>query len=102
MTSAHPAPGPRTDDRGRMRLYSDRVATLRLFAQAREAAGSGTLEIDAPTVRSVLDAASARLGDDFDAVLASSRVWLNGTPADLDDEVGHDDEVAILPPVSGG
>jgi molybdopterin converting factor small subunit len=35
-------------------------------------------------------------------VLARSRVWRNGDPADRADPVGPDDEVAVLPPVSGG
>jgi molybdopterin converting factor small subunit len=30
------------------------------------------------------------------------RVWRNGEPTDRDEPVGPDDEVAILPPVSGG
>jgi molybdopterin converting factor small subunit len=35
-------------------------------------------------------------------VLEVSRVWLNGEPADAGAVVRHDDEVAVLPPVSGG
>ena len=48
--------------------------------------------------------ARAAYGDGFAAVLERSRVWING------DEPAHgtetlladDDEVAVLPPVSGG
>lgn len=47
-------------------------------------------------------AARARYGDRFEAVLAGSRVWLNGEPASDADAVGDADEVAVLPPVSGG
>ena len=36
------------------------------------------------------------------AVCARSRIWLNGEPADADTPVGESDEVAVLPPVSGG
>lgn len=50
----------------------------------------------------VLDGARARYGDPFAAVLAGSRVWLNGEAAHDDDPVGAGDEVAVLPPVSGG
>ena len=46
--------------------------------------------------------ACARFGPDFAALVQTCRVWRNGEPALDDDEVGPDDEVAILPPVSGG
>ena len=75
---------------------------LRLFAQAREAAGSGRVELDGTSVGAVLDAARARFGEEFAAVLAGSRIWLNGEPATGEEPVGPGDEVAILPPVSGG
>jgi MoaD family protein len=78
------------------------MATLRLFAAAREAAGTGREVIHAGTVGAVLDQARSRHGDLFAAVLAESRVWLNGEPADLTAPVEDGDEVAILPPVSGG
>jgi sulfur-carrier protein len=81
--------------------------TLRLFAAAREAAGRGVDEYDreaTPSVGALLDAATSKYGPTFEAVLATARVWVNGDePADgratrLDDG----DEVAVLPPVSGG
>lgn len=78
------------------------MATLRLFAQAREAAGTAKAELDGATVGEVLDAASAVYGDDFVAILAGSKVWLNGDPASREQPVGDRDEVAVLPPVSGG
>ncbi|MEO1062675.1 MAG: MoaD/ThiS family protein [Actinomycetota bacterium] len=78
------------------------MARLRLFASAREAAGTGSDVIDGTTVAEVLAGAVDRYGADFAAVLAGSRVWCNGEPALDDDPVGPDDEVAVLPPVSGG
>jgi molybdopterin synthase sulfur carrier subunit len=78
------------------------VAVLRLFAAAREAAGTGEARVQGVTVGEVLGLARERFGARFAEVLAASRVWRNGSPASLDDPVGEDDEVAVLPPVSGG
>lgn len=80
-----------------------RVA-LRMFAAAREAAGTGTIELDAETVGEVLAAACARFGPDFAAVLAASRVWVDGDEPAAGDATPVTDgaEVAVLPPVSGG
>jgi molybdopterin converting factor small subunit len=50
----------------------------------------------------VLAGARARYGDGFSALLPACRVWVNGEPAHGDDPVGEGDEVAVLPPVSGG
>ena len=78
------------------------MPVLRLFASAREAAGTGRAEIDGATVGQVLDIAVSRFGSQFEAVLGTAKVWVNGDPAERDDPVGSDDEVAVLPPVSGG
>lgn len=75
---------------------------MRLFAQAREAAGEKMAVFDGASVGEVLDRAVAQFGAEFGAVLAGSRVWLNGAPATRDDSVVEGDEVAVLPPVSGG
>jgi len=53
-------------------------------------------------VRDVLDAAVAKYGGAFADVLATCRVWVNGESVELDTTVDADDEVAVLPPVSGG
>ncbi|MEY2461351.1 MAG: sulfur-carrier protein [Acidimicrobiaceae bacterium] len=78
------------------------IAVLRLFAAARQAAGTGRDVIDGATVREVLDGAAARYGNEFSEVLRTCRVWVNGESADLATPVGDSDEVAVLPPVSGG
>lgn len=77
---------------------------MRLFARAREVAGTGDDTIDAPTLGALLDEASARYGDEFTAVLERCRIWINGDePArGRDTPVADGDEVAVLPPVSGG
>jgi molybdopterin synthase sulfur carrier subunit len=78
------------------------VPILRLFASARDAAGTGRDEFAGATVAAVLAAAIDRYGEGFAAVLATSRVWVNGEPASAETPVAAADEVAVLPPVSGG
>ena len=50
----------------------------------------------------MLSASIERYGAAFAAVLPTCRVWVNGEPAEPDAVVGETDEVAVLPPVSGG
>lgn len=78
------------------------MVQLRLFAGAREAAGTGTAEVPGATVAEVLDEARRRFGDGFAAVLEHCQVWRNGSPSEPGDPVDPGDEVAVLPPVSGG
>jgi sulfur-carrier protein len=78
------------------------VARLRLFASAREAAGRGRDVVDGSTVADVLSASIERYGAAFAAVLPTCRVWVNGEPAEPELPVNDTDEVALLPPVSGG
>jgi len=82
--------------------YPPRVAVLRLFASAREAAGTNTDTIEGATVGAVLDAACARYGAAFTELLPRCKVWRNGEPAERHEPVVAADEVAVLPPVSGG
>lgn len=78
------------------------MAKLRLFASAREAAGTAHAAFDGATVGEVIDAAIAAYGADFEGLLTTCALWRNGEPADRADAVGDADEVAVLPPVSGG
>jgi molybdopterin converting factor small subunit len=75
-----------------------------MFARAREAAGTGSDRFDAETVGDLMTQAVERYGAGFGDVLATSRVWINGDePIAGDTTQLHDgDEVAVLPPVSGG
>ena len=75
---------------------------LRLFAGAREIAGNGTITYEASTVQDLLVQAQADLGEEFTEILSISRVWLNGEPVEGDSRISSGDEVAVLPPVSGG
>ncbi len=78
------------------------MVVLRLFAAARDAAGTGRDEVPGATVGAVLEAAQDRYGDAFTAILGHCQIWCNGVPCAESDAVGEADEVAVLPPVSGG
>jgi len=78
------------------------VARVRLFGPAVDAVGSPAVDVPGATVGEVLAALRARHGEEFATVLGRSRVWLNGDDAEAHVAVGPDDEVAVLPPVSGG
>jgi molybdopterin converting factor small subunit len=78
------------------------VAIVRLFASARQTAGTGRDELPGRTVAEVLDAARDRYGVAFEDVLATCRIWVNGESVGDQTVIGPHDEVAILPPVSGG
>jgi molybdopterin converting factor small subunit len=78
------------------------VPEVLLFAQARDAAGCSSVSIAGQDVSAILQGLTDRFGAPIEEVLDISRVWVNGEPARPEDAVGPDDEVAILPPVSGG
>jgi molybdopterin synthase sulfur carrier subunit len=50
----------------------------------------------------VIAAAEEKFGEEFARVVAVSKVWLNGDEVEPDAQVDDDDEVAVIPPVSGG
>jgi len=78
------------------------MARLVLMGPAREAAGTRDDIVEGDSLDIVLAEAVRRYGPAFQAVLEVSRVWVNGEPADAGTVIDHDDEVAVLPPVSGG
>lgn len=78
------------------------MATLLLFGPAAHAAGERRASIDAATVGSLCEEACRRFGAGFEAVLAVSALWVNGEPAAPADPLSDADEVAVVPPVSGG
>jgi molybdopterin converting factor small subunit len=53
-------------------------------------------------VAEVLDEAIRRFGPSFAEVVGGSRLWVNGEAADRDRTLDDRDELAVLPPVSGG
>ncbi len=78
------------------------MATVRLFARLREMAGSSRLSVEGSTVGEVVDALSEKFGPGFVAAVVTARIWRNGEEAERTDPVEDDDEIALLPPVSGG
>ncbi len=83
------------------------IVRLLLFATAREAAGRSRDDFElaaGASLEQLLTDATARYGDSFARVLGTARVWVNGEepPAGSVTELGPDDEIAVLPPVSGG
>jgi molybdopterin converting factor small subunit len=78
------------------------MARLLLLGPAREAAGRSRDDIEGETIKRVMQIAIERYGDDFARVLATSQIWLNGEPAEASSVLTSHDEIAVLPPVSGG
>jgi len=78
---------------------------VRLFAALREIAGSSWVDLDtadSADAGSVVEALSATYGEEFERIARSGTVVINGEPAEWDRELAPGDEVALLPPVSGG
>lgn len=78
------------------------TVTLLFFAAARQAAGVAKESVEAETLDELLAGARERHGDAFAAILEGCRVWVNGEPAEGKAPLRNGDEVAVLPPVSGG
>jgi MoaD family protein len=78
------------------------MATLRLFASVKQMAGTGSVILSGSTVSDVVEEASTRFGAEFSDMAKNCRIWLNGNPTEINTPVNDDDEIALLPPVSGG
>ena len=74
------------------------------FAGAREATGapSATFASAGATLTQLVGALVAKYGPDFERVLGTSAIWVNGAAAAPSYVLREGDEVAVLPPVSGG
>jgi molybdopterin converting factor subunit 1 len=78
--------------------------TVRLFARVRDLAGSDTVGVELPAAATVADLRRT-LADRFPALgelLARSAVAVNHDFADDSRPLSAGDEVAVIPPVSGG
>jgi MoaD family protein len=75
---------------------------VRLFASLRELAGSSEVDVEATDVAGLLSSLSERFGPRFDRIMLAGSVVVNGERAEADRRIGPTDQVALLPPVSGG
>jgi molybdopterin synthase sulfur carrier subunit len=75
---------------------------VRLFAALREEAGASVVDATGRTAGEAVDALSARFGDRFSRIAAAGSIVVNGERAGRDTEIRDGDELALLPPVSGG
>ena len=75
---------------------------VRLFAVLREIAGDSHVEASGKTVEEVVQQLCDRYGERFTQIVARSSVVVDGETASLELALSGDEEVALLPPVSGG
>ena len=78
------------------------MVRVRLFAALRELAGASEVQVPGRTVGEVVDAIAGAYGERFAGIVAVSSFVVNGERANRATVVADGDEVAILPPVSGG
>ncbi|MFN2615091.1 MAG: cyclic pyranopterin monophosphate synthase MoaC [Actinomycetota bacterium] len=82
------------------------MARLLFFAAIREAAGARALDVDAATVGEALKVATELYGERFEAILSICTILHREEQVNREDlwarALDQGDEVALLPPVSGG
>ena len=76
--------------------------TVRLFAALRELAGSSRVDAEGDTVGEVVEALSARFGERFAGVARVGSAVVDGERANGSTPLVEGQELALLPPVSGG
>jgi molybdopterin synthase sulfur carrier subunit len=82
----------------------DGPVSVLFFASAREVAGTSRASFDCSgtTVGELVEQLGATYGPALAKVMESCRTWVNGFPAVPERILHGGDEVAVLPPVSGG
>lgn len=82
----------------------DQSVTVLFFAGAREAAGTSSASFGSAdwTVGKLTGELVEIYGPDLGRVLSTCAIWVNGAPAPPSRVLCAGDEVAVLPPISGG
>lgn len=96
---------PTVSSTGRDPSVSTRSLTVRFFAAAKAAAGTGEVQIPvAPdaTVDDLLGALAEHYGTELGGVVAHSSFLLDGIGVDREDRIGTAAGLDILPPFAGG
>lgn len=75
---------------------------VRLFAALRDEARAPVVEAEGATAGEVVEALAERYGDRFAKIASVGQVVVNGERASRDTVLVEGDELALLPPVSGG
>jgi MoaD family protein len=78
------------------------MVKVRLFAALRELAGASRLEAEGRTAGEVVDSLTSRFGERFGQIAAVGSLVVNGERASRGTVLADGDELAVLPPVSGG
>ena len=78
------------------------LVRVRLFAALREIAGAPNVEAEGDTVGEVIDALAARYGERFEKVARAGSAVVDAERAEPSRPLASGEEVALLPPVSGG
>ena len=75
---------------------------VRVFASLRDLAGERVVDVPGASVDELLRAAGERYGKEFESIARAGSVVVNEERADLGSSVSEEDDVAFLPPFSGG
>ncbi len=78
------------------------IVRVRLFAALRELAGEASVQAEGANVEEVLLDLAGRYGERFANIARVGSVVVDGERAGPDTALTGSEEVALLPPVSGG
>ncbi len=78
------------------------TVSVRLFAALRDLAGASRVQAEGATVGEVVAGLAERYGERFAAIARGGSVVVDGERAAADRRLANGEEVALLPPVSGG